>query len=621
MKLSMPELPPATLLTALGTYNLLPAIVFLPTRRRCDQAAAEAAFLRRDPNVGRHDARRDFMQTFIKEHPEARGHRHWDTIIRGGVASHHAGHIPAWKLAIEKLMSAGLLDAIFATATVAAGVDFPARTVVLTGADARTGSGWRSLTASELQQMTGRAGRRGRDKVGFIVAAPGLHQDPQKIAELLQSRPDPLVSQFRATYSTLLNLLDAYGNFGQVREIAQKSFAHRDAARQTTQLEQERAENEARIRTTLEQTACQLPLSTALGLERLVSARTRLQEAKPQTRTEVLLRWLDESVQPGRVVGIGRSGKRLVLVTQRRDGNIVGIREDGRSASFPLQRIGRVYSPIYPVRDETIEKAFEEIHTRGKELVLPEPRLRDFRDEEYDALRLIEDTIESILPSNLSSEQKEKCNRALWGVMEEAEAIQRTARRQEALREQVWQPFEQRAKVLASFGYLDFEAERVTERGRWLADLRIDRPLIVGEALETGLFRTLDPARMAAVMAALSADEDRDYGEIELDDSLVSSLAQFEDTGFRVSSEEWKHGIEPAPELNFSAAGAAARWAKGAEWSTLVYESRAEEGDLFRMLSRTGEALLQIAGLRKAHPEAARIAALGAESVLREPVR
>ncbi|MBA3568218.1 MAG: hypothetical protein H0W28_02560 [Pyrinomonadaceae bacterium] len=621
MKLSMPEMPPATLLRALGTYNLLPAIVFLPTRRRCDQAAAEAAFMRRDPDVSRHDARRDFMQDFIKEHPEARGHRHWDTIIRGGVASHHAGHIPAWKLAIEKLMSAGLLDAIFATATVAAGVDFPARTVVLTGADARTGSGWRQLTASELQQMTGRAGRRGRDKVGFVVAAPGLHQNPQKIAELLQARPDPLISQFRATYSTLLNLLDAYGNFAQVREIAEKSFAHRDAARQTTQLEQERAEKEAKIKTKLEQAACQISLSTALGLERLVSARTRLQEAKPQTRTEVLLRWLDESVQPGRVVGIGRSGKRLVLVTQRRDGNIVGTREDGRSASFPLQRIGRVYSPSYPLRDEATEEAFEEIHARGKELVLTEPRLRDVRDEESDALGLIEDMIESILPSNLSSELKVKCTRALWEVMGEAEAIQRTKRRRETLRDQVWQPFEQRAKVLASFGYLDFEAEKVTERGRWLADLHIDRPLIVGEALASGLFRTLDPARMAAVMAALSADEDRDYGEIELDDSLVSSLAEFEDTGFRVSSEEWKHGIEPAPELNFSAAGASARWAKGADWSTLVRETRAEEGDLFRMLSRTGEALLQIAGLREAHPEAARIAAVAAAAVLREPVR
>src|SRR5258705_1184055 len=146
----MPEMPPAILLAALGSYNLLPAIVFLPTRRRCDQAATEAALTRRESNDQRREARRDFMRSFVEVHPEVRAHRHWDTIVRGGVASHHAGHIPAWKLVIEKLMSAGLLDAIFATATVAAGVDFPARTVVLTGADARTGSGWRQLTASEV---------------------------------------------------------------------------------------------------------------------------------------------------------------------------------------------------------------------------------------------------------------------------------------------------------------------------------------------------------------------------------------------------------------------------------------------------------------------------------------
>src|SRR6476619_7823782 len=247
MKLRMPEMPPATLLAALDGYNLLPAIVFLPTRRRCDQAAFEAALARRDPNDTRREARRDFMRAFVAEHPEVRGHRHWDTIIRGGVASHHAGHIPAWKMVIEKLMSAGLLDAIFATATVAAGVDFPARTVVLSGAEARTGNGWRQLTASELQQMTGRAGRRGRDNVGFIVAAPGLHQDPERIAALLKSPPDPLVSQFRANYHTLLNLLDAYGNFAQVREIAERSFAHRDAATQIIALQKVIVETEQRI--------------------------------------------------------------------------------------------------------------------------------------------------------------------------------------------------------------------------------------------------------------------------------------------------------------------------------------------------------------------------------------
>jgi ATP-dependent RNA helicase HelY len=309
MKLRMPEMPPATLLAALGGYNLLPAIVFMPTRRRCDQAASEAALARPTGHDQRREARREFMRSFLEQHPEVRGHRHWDTIIRGGVASHHAGHIPAWKLVIERLMSAGLLDAIFATATVAAGVDFPARTVVLTGADARTASGWRPLSASELQQMTGRAGRRGRDNVGFVVAAPGLHQDPQRIAQLLRTSPDPLVSQFRATYTTLLNLLDAFGTFAHVREIAERSFAHRDSVRQLSQLEKSRSQSQQTIEHRLKDSNCELTVSNVLGLERLIGARARLQEAKPQTRAEVFSRWLNDVVKPGRVVGIGPSGR------------------------------------------------------------------------------------------------------------------------------------------------------------------------------------------------------------------------------------------------------------------------------------------------------------------------
>src|SRR5438552_15049100 len=281
MKIKMPEMPPATLLTALGFYNLLPAIVFLPTRRRCDQAASEAAFTRRDQSAERCDVRRDFMHSFVEQHPEVRDHRHWDTIIRGAVASHHAGHIPAWKLVIEKTMSAGLLDAIFATATVAAGVDFPARTVVVTVADRRSAHGWQSLTASELQQMTGRAGRRGKDRVGFIIAAPGPHQDPQRIAELLKAPPDDHESQFRATYTSVLNLLDAFGNFAQVRAIAERSFAYRNLLPRIHQLEQSRHQNEARIRERLEQAAIDLPVPAVLGLERLASARSRLIAGAP----------------------------------------------------------------------------------------------------------------------------------------------------------------------------------------------------------------------------------------------------------------------------------------------------------------------------------------------------
>jgi superfamily II RNA helicase len=614
-------MPPATLLSALEGYNLLPAIVFMPTRRRCDKAASEAALARPTGNDRRREARREFMRSFVEQHPEVRGHRHWDTIIRGGVASHHAGHIPAWKLVIERLMSAGLLDAIFATATVAAGVDFPARSVVLTGADARTASGWRPLSASELQQMTGRAGRRGRDNVGFVVAAPGLHQDPLRIAQLLRAAPDPLVSNFRATYTTLLNLLDAFGTFAQVREIAERSFAHRDAVRNLVQLEKTRDASANKIDVALKEAGCELPVSTVLGLERLIGARARLQEAKPQTRAEVFSRWLNDVVKPGRVVGIGRSGRRLVMVTEYRDGNVRGVREDGSTASFPQERIGRVYSPIYRLREHDIESAFEEIHERSRDLVLHEPRLRDVYEEETDALQILDDSIENLLPAHITGPDRLRCTQVLWELHETAEDYERATRQINALREEVWLPFEQRAKVLSVFGYLDFEAEKVTERGRWLADLHIDRPLLVGEALESGLFNSLDLKQLAGIMAALTADEERDYGDLELDDEIVTSLSRFEDIGFKVSAEEWKYGVEPAPELNFSAAGAAVLWAGGVEWSEVVRQTRAEEGDLFRMFSRTGEALLQIAGLRRTHSQAAQMAAAAAEVVLREPIR
>jgi ATP-dependent RNA helicase HelY len=621
MKLRMPEMPSATLLSALDSYNLLPAIVFMPTRRRCDQAAQEAALSRRDPNEKRREARLHFMRSFVAQNPEVRGHRHWDTILRGGVASHHAGHIPAWKLVIEKLMSAGLLDAIFATATVAAGVDFPARSVVLTGADARTGNGWRALSASEFQQMTGRAGRRGRDNVGFVVAAPGLHQDPERIAQLLKAQPDPLVSQFRATYTTLLNLLDAYGSFAGVREIAERSFAYRDLAQRIHQLEKLQADSQKTIETRLLEAGFDLSVDTVLGLERLIAAKARLQEAKPQTRAELFTGWLNNVVKPGRVVGVGRSGKRLVMVFEKRDGSVRGFREDGSTASFPQERIGRVYSPVYRLREDEIESAFDEIHQRGKELVLAEPRLRDAESEELETIQLLDDSIDRLLPPEITGADRLRSTELLWELHEIAEDYQRASRGIEGLRGEVWEPFEKRARVLSVFGYLDFENEKVTERGRWLADLHIDRPLLVGEALESGLFDSLQHRHFAGIMAALTADEDRDYGELELDDDIVATLTRFEDIGFKVSGEEWKQGVEPAPELNFSAAGAAVLWAGGAEWSEIVRMTRAEEGDLFRMFSRTGEALLQVAGLRRSHPQAAQTAAVVAEMVLRDPIR
>jgi superfamily II RNA helicase len=320
-------------------------------------------------------------------------------------------------------------------------------------------------------------------------------------------------------------------------------------------------------------------------------------------------------------VAVGRSGKRLALVFTRTHDGVTAMREDGRFGSFPLQRIGRVFAPAFSTRPEKSEQAFDEIHDRGDQLALPEPRLRDAQAGEADAIAIINDAIHALAPAELESSERENVVRALWSLQSEAAAIQNANRDIETLRREIWEPFERCARVLDHFGYLDFAKEKVTERGKWLADLRVDRPLLIGEALQRNLFASLDTTHAAALIAALAADEDRDYGELELDDDVVTSLARFEDIGFKVSAEEWNHGLEPAPELNFSAAGAAVRWASGTEWSQIVRETRAEEGDLFRMFSRTGEALLQVAGLRRSHPQAAQMAAAVAEMVLREPIR
>ena len=225
------------------------------------------------------------------------------------------------------------------------------------------------------------------------------------------------------------------------------------------------------------------------------------------------------------------------------------------------------------------------------------------------------------LIESLSAGHNSSALELIWSVQPDAAAIERASRQSDQLRGQIWEPFERCARVLDRFGYLDFAAERVTERGKWLADLRVDRPLLIGEALQRNLFAALTETQVAALVAALAADEDRDYGELELDDSIVSLLIKFEEVSFEVSNEEWKQGIEAAPEINFSAAAAAALWTRGGDWPTLVRETRAEEGDLIRLLSRTGEALLQIAGLREKHAEAAKLATQAAEIVLREPVR
>ncbi|MFZ3045391.1 MAG: DEAD/DEAH box helicase [Desulfatirhabdiaceae bacterium] len=218
------KLPPfGEILHVLETYNLLPAIFFLKSRSDCDYALNLCEDYPLDDPQHRKRLR-ERVRGIVRQSPHIAGHRQLKSLQHLGVGSHHSGQLPAWKLVIETLMTEGLLKAVFATSTVAAGVNFPARTVVFLNTDRFNGTEFMPLSPTEFHQMTGRAGRRGMDQVGFAVGIPGRYLDPFLYAELVTSDPSDVVSQIKINFSMTLNLLLSHEP-DQIEDILTRSFA------------------------------------------------------------------------------------------------------------------------------------------------------------------------------------------------------------------------------------------------------------------------------------------------------------------------------------------------------------------------------------------------------------
>lgn len=185
------RLPPfGKILQVLRTYRLLPAIFFLKSRADCDHALELCE--ENEPEAPRSRERlRRRIADLARRNDRVSRHRQRRYLENHAVGSHHSGQLPAWKMILESLMTEGLLDAVFATSTVAAGVNFPARTIVLLNSDRFNGSEFVPLSSTEFHQMTGRAGRRGMDRIGFALALPGKFMDLRLVARLMTSPPRP----------------------------------------------------------------------------------------------------------------------------------------------------------------------------------------------------------------------------------------------------------------------------------------------------------------------------------------------------------------------------------------------------------------------------------------------
>jgi len=223
--------------------NLLPAIFFIFSRAGCEAAVQQVrrAGVRLTTREERDEVRRivdERTRTLHDEDLAVLGFWEWRENLERGIAAHHAGMLPAFKEVVEELFQRKLVKAVFATETLALGINMPARTVVLEKLEKFNGEARVAITSGEYTQLTGRAGRRGIDVEGHAVIQWTEGLDPQAVAALASRRTYPLNSSFRPTYNMAVNLIDQFGR-SRAREILESSFAQFQADRAVVGLARE----------------------------------------------------------------------------------------------------------------------------------------------------------------------------------------------------------------------------------------------------------------------------------------------------------------------------------------------------------------------------------------------
>ncbi len=230
----------AGIVEMLGGKHLLPAIFFIFSRVGCDQAVRQVlrAGVRLTEAHERDEIRQivdERCRTLLDEDLAVLGYWEWLEGLERGVAAHHAGMLPAFKEVVEELFQKKLVKAVFATETLALGINMPARTVVLEKLEKFNGEARVPITPGEYTQLTGRAGRRGIDVEGHSVIQWQQGLDPQAVASLASRRTYPLNSSFKPTYNMAVNLIDQFGR-ERTREILESSFAQFQADRAVVDL-------------------------------------------------------------------------------------------------------------------------------------------------------------------------------------------------------------------------------------------------------------------------------------------------------------------------------------------------------------------------------------------------
>ena len=595
-----PSIHPVDLIAALREKSLTPAIVFLTSRRACDEAMESFDHAQAILPPARQEAIAAVLDRVIAIHPSIAEHPLIPTVQRIGVAAHHAGHLPSWKIAVEELMRSGCLDAVFATTTLAAGVDFPARTVVITQSSLRKARDFTDLTIGEIQQIAGRAGRRGKDHVGFAVVTPSPYIDLQVLTKGLTGNPEAIDSQFTITYPMVLNLLKAHPH-EQIQAILAKSFAQFQLNQRATVLEGKLDALHAQMEP-YGPRVCTDWITQWHTYDQARRQRSHRQQAARHEAPELTARF--HFMTPGRVVGLNR-GRGIVLRQYRSKGQknpmVTVLRPDGAVTECPAGIVTEIYDRSFDCQEQPsypwcTAESFDELHYQLTELPTRLPLLPILVSKEADVIpdAIVQTLGDFACPSCPSRPACQKDYAVASRLRQEQHRHQKSI---QALRASLWHRFQERIEVLQKFGYLT-PTSQLTEDGEWARLIRIDHSLLITELIRAEAFTGADPAILTGVMASIAHDDDRPGAFPRVSMGLSSLLGQVRKLAESLSP------YEDPPLLRADIAAVAEKWIADPTltWIGLCRSTTMAEGDIYRLLARTLEFLSQLHTLKATHP-------------------
>ncbi|WP_366917772.1 DEAD/DEAH box helicase [uncultured Pseudokineococcus sp.] len=649
----------AHVVAALDDADLLPAITFVFSRAGCDAAVRQclAAGLRLTTPEERQEVRR-VVEAACADIPDTDlavlGYWDWLEGLTRGVAAHHAGLLPRFKEVVEDLFSRGLVKAVFATETLALGINMPARSVVLEKLVKYNGESHADITPGEYTQLTGRAGRRGIDVEGHAVVLwqPGL--DPEAVAGLASRRLYPLRSSFRPTSNMAVNLVDTVGR-ARAREVLETSFAQFQADRAVVGLARRARSQEEALDGYAEAMQCHLgDFAEYAALRRRVGELEKegSREASRRRRAEVLDSL--EGLSVGDVVRVpaGRRAGTAVVLDPGTAGGLEGPRPTVLTEEREVRRLSLHEVP-------------------GAVEVLARVRVRhDFNARDAGARRDLAGSMRSALADARRAPREEargggRSGGRSGGARGRDEAVQETldglrrrlrqhpchgcpdreqharwaerwsrlrgetdglVRRIEGRTSGIARTFDKVCDLLLELGYLqpvpreeeepqpdgtraadrlpggEADEVQVTDAGRRLKRVYAEKDLLVAQCLREGVLAGLDGAGLAAVASALVFEARREEvgtGPRTPPGAVGRALAQVVGLWSDLEDRERAHGLAPTSAPDVGLALPMHRWAQGATLSAVLEEAAGMElgaGDFVRWCKQTVDLLDQVAG-------------------------